>query len=94
MIPTAELHVSIDNQAIKNYIEKEVDKKINQQLLLVDINKLSELTSISPRYLEEHILMDPRIKQFERKKSRKRWWIWDNNGSGVKGSIIDVINDW
>lgn len=81
---TNEVLGSIDESAINN----------QNQLLLVDINKLSELTSISQRYLEEHILIDPRIKQFERKRHRKRWWIWDYNGRGVKEEIINIINDW
>lgn len=75
MIPTAEVSVNIDQKQIKDYIEKELQKQINQQLLLVDINKLAELTSMSVRYLEDEILSDPRVRIHERRKSRKRWWL-------------------
>lgn len=94
ILQQAEVTVNINKKAISEFIEKELQKHINQQLLLVDINKLSHLTSISKRYLEEHILPDPRVKQFERKKNRKRWWIWDNNGIGVKYAIIDILDEW
>ena len=94
MLQQAEVTVNINKNAIKDFIKKEIKKEIDQQLLLVDINKLSLLTSISKRYLEEHILNDPRVKQFERKRYRKRWWIWDNDGRGVKYAIIDILNDW
>ena len=62
-------------EQIRDFIEKELQKQINQQLLLVDINKLSELTCMSARYLEDEILRDPRVRIHERRKRRKRWWL-------------------
>lgn len=74
MIP-AEVRVNIDRKQVRNFIESELQKQINQQLLLVDINKIAELTCMSVRYLEDEILCDPRVRVHERKKSRKRWWL-------------------
>lgn len=90
MVPSAELKVNIDEKAIKEYVEKELQKQINQQLLLVDINKLSELTSMSIRHLEEEILCDPRVKMHERKKSRKRWWL----AQPTFEAIEDILDEW
>lgn len=52
MVP-ASVKVEIDTKEMKSYIKQQLDKQIQQNLLLVDINKLSELLSMSPRYLIE-----------------------------------------
>lgn len=90
LAPTASVKVEINQDEIKKYIEDEVQKQINQQLLLVDITKLSQLTSMSPRYLEEYIISDPRVRLHERRRDRKRWWIYEPT---IK-AIISIINDW
>lgn len=89
MVP-AQLSVDIDQVQIKEIIEREIQKQINQQLLLVDINKLSEITCMSVRYLEDEILSDPRVKIHERKKSRKRWWLYEPT---IK-AIINILDEW
>lgn len=90
MIPAAELKVNIDEKAVKEYVEKELQKQINQQLLLVDINKLSELTSMSVRYLEDEIVSDPRVRIHERKKNRKRWWL----AQPTFKAIEEITEEW
>jgi len=62
-------------EQIRDIIEEELQKQFNQQLLLVDINKLTEITCMSARYLEDEILRDPRVRIHERRKRRKRWWL-------------------
>lgn len=89
MIP-ARVLVELDQEEINRVIEAEINKAINQQLLLVDINKLSQLTSMSPRFLEEYILSDPRVKIYERRRERKRWWIYEP----TMEAIISIINEW
>lgn len=89
MIP-ANVSVQIDEQAIRDYISKELDKQIHQKLLLVDINKLIEITSMSARYLEGEILSDPRVKIHERKKNRKRWWLYEPTIEAIK----DIVDGW
>ncbi len=89
MIP-ADVTINIDQKQVREFIEKELQKQINQQLLLVDINKLSEITSMSVRYLEDEILPDPRVKIHERKKRRKRWWLYEPT---VK-AIIEITDEW
>ncbi|MFD2118153.1 hypothetical protein ACFSTH_11740 [Paenibacillus yanchengensis] len=69
MIP-AKLEINIDEKAVQEFIKQELQKQVNQQLLLVDINRLSELTSMSTVYLNNEILRDPRVRVHERKKNR------------------------
>lgn len=90
MTPTAQVQIEINEQEVRDFIEKQLQKQINQQLLLVDINKLSELTCMSPRYLEEHILTDPRVKLHERRRERKRWWL----AQPVLKAIDDITAEW
>src|SRR5690625_5751394 len=87
MIPS-EVSIRIDEKALEDYIESQLQKQINQQLLLVDINKLSELTCMSVRYLEGEILKDPRVKIHERKKNRNRWWLYEPPVEAIK-DILD-----
>lgn len=89
MIP-AQVQVELDQDQIREYIEMEIQKVINQQLLLVDINKLAQLTSMSPRFLEEHIISDPRVKIHERRRERKRWWIYEP----TMKAILSIIDEW
>lgn len=89
MIP-ANVSVEIDEQAIKKYIQKELDKQIHQNLLFVDINKLAEMTSCSKRWLEDELLHDPRIRLCERRKNRKRLWLFPD----VMEVIRDISDEW
>jgi len=59
-------------------------------MLLIDIEKLAEITSMSKRFLEEHVLGDPRMRVLERRKSRKRWWIYEP----AMEALLSIVNDW
>lgn len=90
MIPTAEVTVNIDQRQVREFIEKELSKKINQQMLLVDINKLAEITCMSIRYLDDEILCDPRVRIHERRKNRKRWWLYEPTAK----AIDEITAEW
>lgn len=89
MIP-ANVQVHLDDKAIKEYIEKQLDQLIHETLLLVDLEKLAEITSMSKRFLEDEILSDPRMRVIERRKSRKRWWFYKNALEVIK----EIMNEW
>lgn len=89
MIP-AEIKVNIDQKAIQEFVQQELQKQVHQQLLLVDINRLSDLTSMSVRYLEDDILSDPRVRIHERRKNRKRWWV----AKPTFEAILDIVDGW
>lgn len=89
MIP-AQVSVNIDETAIKDYIQKQLDQQIHDSLLLIDLNKMVEITSMSPRYLEEQILKDPRMKLIERRKDRKRWWIYKEAVIVIRA----ILDEW
>lgn len=89
MIP-AEIKVVLDSKAIQAYVQHELQKQIHQQLLLLDINKIAELTSMSVRFLEAEILSDPRVRMYERKKQRKRWWL----AQPTLKAIEEIVSGW
>ena len=89
MIP-AQLSVNIDETAIKDYIHKQLDQQIQESLLLIDLKKMAEITSMSPRYLEEQILKDPRMRLIERRKDSKRWWIYKEAVSVIQA----ILDEW
>lgn len=66
--------VELDRGAIRQYIEMQLEKEVRETLWLIDLNKMAELTCMSPRQLENEIICDVRMKAIERKKRRKRWW--------------------
>lgn len=49
MIP-ANVQVQIDEKAIKEYIEKQLDQQIHETLLMIDLEKLAIITSMSKRF--------------------------------------------
>lgn len=68
------IELNLDQQAIGQYVEKQIQDAIRAKLWLVDLEKISELTCMSKRWLEDEIISDPRMKVIEIKKNRKRWW--------------------
>ncbi|CEI81332.1 hypothetical protein BN997_01150 [Oceanobacillus oncorhynchi] len=90
MFPTGEIKISLDEKALRDFVEQEVSKQIHQQLVLVDINKLAEVTCMSVKYLEDEILRDPRMRVHEVRKNRKRWWI----AQPAFKAIVDIVSEW
>ena len=89
MIP-ANVQVQIDEKAIKEYIEKQLDQQIHETLLMIDLEKLAIITSMSKRFLEDEILSDPRMRVIERRKSRKRWWFYKQSLEVIK----EIVDEW
>jgi len=89
MIP-AQVQVTVDEKAIKEYIQQQLNENIRETLLLVDVEKLAEITSMSKRFLEDEILCDPRMRLLERRKSRKRWWFYKQ----ALDVIEEIVDEW
>lgn len=90
MIPAATVQVEVDQKEIARIIEEKISMQVHQQMLLLDINKIAELTSMSVRYLEDEILSDPRVRMYERKKNRKRWWL----AQPTLKAIEEIVSSW
>lgn len=89
MIP-ANINVEIDESAIKQHIEKRLDEVINETLVLVDVKGLAKKLSMSERFVEDEFLRDPRVRQHEVRKNKKRWYWYQQT---IK-AITEIINEW
>lgn len=69
-----EVNVKIDKKAIQEHINKQLDDAVQSTLWFVDTERLSILTCMSLRYLEQHVLNDPRFRAIEIRKNKKRWY--------------------
>ncbi|KYG92038.1 hypothetical protein A0U40_03610 [[Bacillus] sp. KCTC 13219] len=69
--------VPLDKKVLKQYIEKKIDEALLELgLWYVDVEKISKLSCMSKRFLEEEIVKDPRMRIIEirRTEDGKRWW--------------------
>ena len=73
MIP-AEIEIKIDREVIHEIEERKINEEINEVLWFVDVDKISRLTCMSVRWLEDVILCDVRMRAIERRKARKRFY--------------------
>lgn len=89
MIP-ANIEVALDKQAIRHYIEKRLDEEIREVMWFIDLNKMAELTNMSPRFLESEVVGDVRMRAIEIKKNRKRWW----PASQAFEVISEITSEW
>lgn len=89
MIP-AEINLQLDKQAIQAHIEKQLDNAIQAQLWVVDVDKISQLTNMSKRFLEDEILSDVRMRTIERRKARKRYY----PAELALKVITEIMNEW
>jgi len=90
MLQAAQVQVAIDQEEVKKYIHKQLNENIRHELLFIDINGLAEITSCSRRWLEEELLHDPRIRLCERRKNRKRLWLYED----VVEAIKEISEEW
>lgn len=89
MLP-AKIELQLDQQAIQKHIEKQIDDAIAAQLWFVDVKRISELTCIPIRSLEEDILSHPYMKAIEIKKVRKRYY----EARKAFEVIKEIMNEW
>lgn len=85
-----EINVQIDKKAIQQRIEKQLDECITSQLWWVSAERIAQLTDMSVRYAEEHILSDVRMKAIERRRSRKRFY-----PAKIAFEVVsEIMNSW
>lgn len=90
MVIPANVQVNIDEKAIKGYILQQIDQQLHETLLMVDLEKLAIITSMSKRFLEDEILSDPRMRLIERRRNRKRWWFYKQ----ALEVITEIVDEW
>lgn len=89
MIP-AHLSVELDESEVKKFIETKLNEQISEAIFLVDVETMAKKCCMSRRWMEDEILSDPRMRVIEKKKSRKRFYFWEE----AKDVIAEIISEW
>lgn len=85
-----EISVQLDKTEIEKYIREQLDQYIHETFLFVDVERLVKMTGFSKRFLEEEILSNPIVKQYQRRKARKRFYIYEPT---IK-AILKIVDSW
>jgi len=87
----ANINVDINQEEIRDYINKKLDEMVKNELFLWDINEMSKRTKMSKSFLENEILCDPRMKALERRKEKgKRYWFYEESLKVIR----DILDEW
>ncbi|MEI3596872.1 MULTISPECIES: hypothetical protein [unclassified Oceanobacillus] len=90
MIP-AQVQIDINQDEIRNYINRKLDESINESLFTWDINEMAKRTCMSKSFLEQEILHDPRMKLLERRKEKgKRFWFYEESLNVIR----EIMDEW
>lgn len=86
----SKIEIQIDEKAIQEKFEQKIEDTLAAQIWFCDVERLSLLTGMSKRFLEENILNHPYMKSIERKKSRKRFY----KASDALNVIDEITREW
>lgn len=87
----AEVTVNVNQNEIKEYVNKKLDESIQEVLFIWDIEQMSKRTCMSKSFLENEFLRDPRMKILERRKEKgKRFWFYEES----KRVIKEIMDEW
>lgn len=89
MIPV-KVEVDIDRNAVRDYLNNQLAQEVHDVIVMADLNRLSAVLSMSPRFIEDQFLRDPRVRIHERRKSRKRFWIY----KPTIEAIVQIVDEW
>lgn len=69
-----DVKITLDDEAmatIRKEVKKQIEEYVRQELILCDIDELARLTSMSKSYLDDCLLHDPRVRQYQRRRGHK-----------------------
>lgn len=83
----------ITPEKIREELQQIVDNAAKPLILFWDIKDIMQATTFSRKFLEEHILNDPRIRRYERQREKggKRVWLKEPTAKVIQEIIM---NDW
>lgn len=87
----AKIDVQIDEELVRQQLKDLVDETGRAMLLFWDIDEISKRTCLDKSYLTKHILIDPRMKVYERRRGKgKRIWLYEGSVQALK----EIIDEW
>ncbi len=87
----AKIDVQIDEELVRQQLKDLVDETGRAMLLFWDIDEISKRTCLDKSCLTKHILIDPRMKVYERRRGKgKRIWLYEGSVQALK----EIIDEW
>lgn len=83
----------ITTEKVKRQLDEIVNTAAQPVILFWDINDIIRTTTFSRKSLEDHILNDPRIRRYERRREKggKRIWLRKQTAEALEEIIM---NEW
>lgn len=83
----------ITPEVVHKQLQDIVKDSAQPLILFWDINDIVKATTFSRKFLEEHILPDPRIQKWERQREKggKRIWLKEPTAKAIQDIIM---NEW
>lgn len=87
----AEIKVVVDESLVHAQLKTLIEEAARPKLLFWDIEEMSKATCLDKSYLQRHILMDARMKVFERRRGQgKRIWLYEGSVQALK----EIVDEW
>lgn len=83
----------ITKERITSELRELISETARHEILFWDIEDIMRATTFKKTFLEEHILCDPRIKQYERQRGYKGKCVWLYEPT-TKAIINIIMNEW
>ena len=81
--------IEVNPEQVQAIVEQQLKEITQQKIILMDSERFMDLFSFNKRFFDEHIASDPRVKQFERKRSRKRYWL----AQPTIEMVLQIVNE-
>lgn len=102
MIPQTEIALiqtlfemsGITKESVQNELQKIIQDTVRPSILFWDIEDIVKATTFQKAFLEEHILSDPRVREFQRQRGfrGKRVWLAEPTAKVIQKIIMDEWN--
>ena len=83
----------ITKEKITSELRELISETARPEILFWDINDIIKATTFSRKFLEDHILNDPRVQRYERQREKggKRVWLKEPTSKLLQEIIM---NEW
>lgn len=84
----------ITKESVQNELQKIIQDTVRPSILFWDIEDIVKATTFQKAFLEEHILSDSRVREFQRQRGfrGKRVWLAEPTAKVIEKIIMDEWN--
>lgn len=87
------IRLDINEEYVKTEVARQIEENLRGEMLFMDIDEMERVTCMDRSFLTKNLLHDPRIRQYQRRKSPqgKRHWLY----KPTIEAILDIVtNEW